>query len=152
MKEETKRKILLLFICAVTLIILYSAVRISDKRKEELLLSTSISEHLTEVKYNMINDYVVEEPNAIIYVSNSSEKKTKNFEKIFIPVIKKYNLENSIVFINIYEANIEDQFYQNAPELVFYKDSEVTDVVDASTLSTKKDIINILKERSVISD
>ena len=47
---------------------------------------------------------------------------------------------------------VVDPFYQSAPELVFYTNGEVSDIMDVSTLKTKDDIIKVLKERSVIND
>ena len=72
--------------------------------------------------------------------------------KISQGIIKKYNLENEVIYININETTIIDPIYQNAPELVFYKDGAISDIIDCSTLKSKKSIINELKERSVIDD
>ena len=57
-----------------------------------------------------------------------------------------------IIYININGITVVDPFYQSAPELVFYTNGEVSDVIDVSTLKTKDDIIKVLKERSVIND
>ena len=111
-----------------------------------------IKNYLTEIKYDEISNHVIEQPSSVIYVSNSSEDSTKKFENIFIPVVKKYNLENEIIYININGITVVDPFYQSAPELVFYTNGEVSDVIDVSTLKTKDDVIKVLKERSVIND
>lgn len=152
MKEQTKKMILLIAICTVTIGILVVALKLNYNREENLLSESKIKDYLTEIKYDEISNHVIEQPSSIIYVSNSSEDDTKNFEKIFIPVVKKYNLENEIIYININGITVVDPFYQSAPELVFYTNGEVSDVIDASTLKTKDDIIKVLKERSVIND
>lgn len=152
MKEETKRKILLAVICIVTLVVLVVALKLNDNRKEDELSTSKISNYLTEINYNEISTHVIEQPSAIIYVSNSSEDETKKFDEIFIPVIKKYNLENEIIYININETTLADPIYQYAPELVFYKNGEVSDVINVNTLKDKNDVIKLLKERSVIND
>lgn len=152
MKEEIKRKVLLVTICIITLAILVIAIRLNENRKQDELSTSKISNYLTEIKYEDVKSYVVEEPDAIVYVSNSSDDSTREFNDIFIPVIKEYNLENNIIFININNEEIDDAFYQNAPELIFYKESLVSDVIDVSTLSTSNDLKKILKERSVIGD
>lgn len=152
MKEQTKRVILLVVICVVTLSVLIIALKLHENKENNLLATSDISNYLTEINYDEIENHVIEQPSAIIYVSNSSEEKTIDFEKIFIPVIKEYNLENDIIYININETTIADPFYQNAPELVFYKDGEVSDVLDVSTLTKSSEVEEIFKERSVIGD
>lgn len=155
MKEQTKKMILLIAICTVTIGILVVALKLNQNREENLLSESKIKDYLTEIKYDEISNHVIEQPSSVIYVSNSSEDSTKkfeNFENIFIPVVKKYNLENEIIYININGITVVDPFYQSAPELVFYTNGEVSDVIDVSTLKTKDDVIKVLKERSVIND
>ena len=152
MKEQTKKIILLIAICIVTIGILVVALKLNVNMKENLLSDSNIKGYLTEINYEEISTHVIEQPKSIIYVSNSSDIKSENFEKIFKTVIKKYNLENDIIYININNKTIVDPIYQNAPELIFYKDGKIYDMIDCSTLSNKDKIIRALKERSVISD
>lgn len=152
MKEKTKKKILLAFICIITVVVLIVTIKIHENMENNLLSISKIDKYLTEIKYKEISTHVIEQPNTIIYVSNSSDENSINFENHFKDVVKKYNLENEIIYININNTNIIDPFYQYAPELIFYKDGEVSDMIDCSTLKSKKDIIKELKERSVISD
>ncbi len=152
MKRKTKNIIILTVVCIITLGILFAALKINRNRLNNMKNDSYIDSYLTQIKYSSINDFVVENPNAIIYVSNSNSKVSSNFEKMFAKVITKYNLENNIYYINIYNANLVDQFYQNAPEIVIYKDSSVSEVIDASTLKDYNAIINVLKERSIINE
>lgn len=152
MKEQTKKKILLIILCTLTLLVLYVAIRLNSNRKHSLLLNSNIKGYLSEIKYEEIESHIKENPDVIIYVSNSSQNESIKFEKTFKDVIKKYNLENEIIYININETTIIDPIYQNAPELVFYKDGVISDIIDCSTLKGNKKIINELKERSVIDD
>lgn len=152
MKEETKRLILLIAVCFATLMVLFVALKINANRNYNLSSTSSIDYYLTEVKYDGISNHIIENSNAIIYVSNSSEESSKIFEKKFKTVIKKYNLENEIVYININDTNIVDPLYQNAPELIFYKNGAVEDIIDCVTLKNYDSIVKELKERGVIND
>ena len=152
MKEKTKKTILLIAICLVTLMVLFIALKLNENRKQNLLSTSGMKGYLTEIRYEEIATHVVEQPNTIIYVSNSSDDSLYTFEKKFKTVIKKYNLENEIIYININDSVIVDPIYQNAPELVFYKDGQISDMIDCTTLKSSDEIINVLKERSVISD
>ena len=85
-------------------------------------------------------------------MSNSSDDKSRKFEKEFKKVVKKYNLENEIIYININDVTIVDPVYQYAPELVFYKDGEISDIIDCTILKNSKDIIKELVQRGIIND
>lgn len=152
MKEQTKKVILLIIICVFTIGVLFVALKLNSKRQKELLKASQIGNYLSEIHYEEIATHVVEQPNAIIYVANSSNKKANDFENKFRLVVKKYNLENEIIYINLNETTIVDPVYQYAPELVFYKDGEVADIIDCTTLKNSNAIIKALKERGVISD
>lgn len=152
MKDQTKKLILLIVICFVTLMVLFIALKLNANRNYNLLSTSSIDKYLTEVRYDSISTHIIENSNAIIYVSNSSEESSKLFEKNFKKVIKKYNLENDIVYININDTNIVDPLYQIAPQLIFYKNGAVEDIIDCITLKTYDNIVKELEERSVIND
>ena len=152
MKEKTKKVILLIIICTITLLILIAALRLNQKRLNEEASTSSIKNYLTEIRYEEISTHVIEDPDAIIFVSNSSNRASLEYEKKFIPVIKKYNLEIDVIYININNSVIVDPLYQNAPQLIFYKKSSVSDVIDCLVLKNKKDIINLFEERGFIND
>lgn len=152
MKEQTRKLILLIVILVVTLMVLIVALKIHENKENNILASSDISNYLTEINYEEIANHVIEQPSIVIYVSNSSEEASIEFEKIFIPVIKEYNLENEVIYININDTTLADPFYQNAPEFIFYENGYVNDVIDVSTLKTSSDVYDVLKERSVIVD
>ena len=152
MKEKTKKLILLVAICFATLAVLFIAIKLNENRKNDALSISGIKGYLTEIKYDEISTHVIEQPNTIVYVSNSSDDNSIEFEKIFKTVIKKYNLENEIIYININDVVIIDPIYQYAPQLVFYEGGEIYDIIDCKTLKSTDKIIKELKERSVISD
>lgn len=152
MKEKNKKTTLFIVVCILTILILVIALKINDSRIKEELSQSQMDNYLTEINYEEISNYVIEQPSIIIYVSNSAQSNISNFENIFKPVIKKYNLENEIIYININDTTIIDPIYQNAPELVVYKDGEISDVIDCDALKTSSDIIKSLKERGIIND
>ncbi|MEG2351416.1 MAG: DUF6568 family protein [Bacilli bacterium] len=150
MKEETKKKVLLITICVVTLAVLFVAIRLNEKRLNESLSTSKIDAYLSEIKYEELPNHLVEKPDAIVYVSNSSEQESIKFEGKFQNVIKKHNLENDIVYVNLNNLNIADVNYTYAPELIFYKDGKVSDVINATNLKLERDIIKIFRDRNII--
>lgn len=83
MKEQTKKMILLIAICTVTIGILVVALKLNQNREENLLSESKIKNYLTEIKYDEISNHVIEQPSSVIYVSNSSEDSTKSL-KIYL--------------------------------------------------------------------
>lgn len=152
MREYTKKVLLLIVICVLTIAVLVVALKLHENKVNDLLSESDIKNYLTEINYEEIQTHVTEQPNRVIYVTNSSEEETKVFDKIFIPVIKKYNLENEVIYINLNGTTIVDPVYQYAPELIFYQGGEISDIIDCSTIESSKDLTKVLKERSVISD
>ena len=152
MNEKTKKIILYVLLCVVTLGILFGAIRLNKNRIDNILSESYIIDYLTEIKYEEIDSYILEQPNAIIYVSNSKEEDSRNFERKFSKLIKKYNLENQIVYININNTNLADINFQNAPVLIFYDNKEVFDMIDCTTLKNEKSISKALEERKIIND
>jgi len=152
MKQKTKNLILYIFMCVLIITSSYVLIRLNYNKKSELLQTSYIKKYLSEVKYDDIKANLIENPSLIIYVSNSGDKKSEKFEKKFSKVIKKYNLENDVYFININNLNIKDSFYVNAPELLFYQNKEVSDIIDCTLLKNGKEIVKVFRERGIIND
>ncbi len=152
MKEETKKQILVIIICLLTMFLVVIALMLNARRNDNIAANSMIDGYLSEIKYEEITNHVVEKPDAVIYVTNSADEKSKKFDKMFQKVIKKNNLENEIVYVNVNDANIIDPIYTTAPELVFYSEGAISDIIDATTLKNDKEITKALKERSVIVD
>lgn len=152
MKEKNKKLIIYILMCIFTLVILFFVLKIGMNKKNYDMKISYIDKYLTEVKYDDLKINLLENPKTIIYVSDSSLKETRKFEKLFKNVIKKYNLENDIYYINIYNSKISSKTYKNAPEIIFYKETEIIDIIDCNLLEEEEDIINIFIERDVIND
>lgn len=152
MKERAKRFILLIAICIFTLILLFIALKLNEKRKEDILSVSNIDGYLTEINYDELSTHVIEQPNTIIYISNSSDDVSRKFEKVLKKVIKKYNLENEMIYININNTNIIDPVYSHAPSFVFYNKGQIEDIINCSDFNKVEQIIKVLEERSVIND
>ena len=152
MNQKTRNIILFIMLCLATFFINFMVIKLNQKRLNNILSQSDIKNYLAEITYEGISNKVIEEPNSVIYVSNSSLDESLKFEKIFIPLIKKYNLENYITYININELSITDPFYQNAPELIFYSQSSVSDVIDCNVIKSKKQLEKELRQRGIIND
>ena len=115
-----------------------------------MLSKSKISDYLSGISYSDISNYTTEQPRIVIYVTKGSIN--NDFEKNFIRVIRKYNLENEIVYLDIEDKNIVDPIYENSPELVIYRDGKVTDMIDCTLLKNTSSIKKALLERGIIND
>lgn len=109
-------------------------------------LNTSImNEHLTVINYNELDDYIVENKDAIIYVSILGNEDINNFERKFKSVIIENNLKNNILYLDITNENIESatkklKIEQEFPYLVVYTNGNITDTynIKENKYSSKK--------------
>ncbi len=102
-----------------------------------------LNESLFEIKYNELNSYVLENSQAVIYVSLVGDKDTRDFEVLFLNLIDNYNLIDKIVYFNLSDVvndeNIVDylkdsysvngiNFVNNTPCLLIFKDTKLVDI------------------------
>lgn len=109
-------------------------------------LNTSImNEYLTVINYNELDNYIVENKDAIIYVSILGNEDINHFERKFKNVVLENNLKNSILYLDITNENIESatkklQIEEDFPYLVVYTNGNITDTynIKETNYSSKK--------------
>lgn len=96
-------------------------------------LNTSImNKYLTVINYNELDNYIIENKNAIIYVSILGNEDINNFEKKFKNLVSEYNLKNEILYLDISNENISNatkklNIEEEFPYLVVYTNGLITD-------------------------
>ncbi len=115
---------------------------------EENKLYTSImNNYLTVINYNELDDYIIENKDAILYVSILGDKEINRFEENFKNNIVDSNLRNNILYLNVTEETknnaiqkfgIDEKF----PYLVVYTNGKITDTysIGKNKYNTKKTI------------
>lgn len=111
-------------------------------------LNTSImNEYLTVINYNELDNYIIENKDAIIYVSVLGSEDIHRFETKFKNDIVENNLKNTILYLDLtYEnrsiATKELQIEENFPYLVVYTNGKITDTynIAKTNYSSKKTI------------
>ena len=114
-------------------------------------LNTSImNEYLTVINYNELDNYIIENKNAIIYVSILGDEDINRFEKKFKNDILENNLKNSILYLDLTKENRtattkELEIEQDFPYLVVYTNGQITDTYNiVETNYSSKKIIKYL--------
>ena len=132
-REVPKKNYLYLFLIllgsSLFLIYLYKWYETYNETK----LNTSImSNYLTVINYNELDNYIMENKDAVIYVSILGNEDITKFEKKFKNIISEYNLKNDILYLDISNENINSatrklNIEEEFPYLVVYTNGVITD-------------------------
>lgn len=114
MKKENLREIskknyvyVILITIATCLALLY-LVNWYNLRNGEITTTSVISEAVTEVNFSEIDNYLLENPYIMLYITDFENLENQNFEKEFANYIKKYELNSKIIYIDIAKLTNDD--------------------------------------------
>lgn len=154
MKKEReiafKNYIILALVLIITIIgVIYIFMWYSSKEKSKLELPI-LDDYIMPINYNELNDYIVENKDAVIYTSVLNDVNIRLFENKFKNVIVKNNLNSSILYLDltneIKDNNVllkmEKKYGTKVdiPSVMVFRDGVLTDVYNI-----KKDNYNIKK-------
>ena len=154
MKKEReiafKNYIILALVLIITIIgVIYIFMWYSSKEKSKLELPI-LDDYIMPINYNELNDYIVENKDAVIYTSVLNDVNIRLFENKFKNVIIKNNLNSSILYLNltneIKDNNVllkmEKKYGTKVdiPSVMVFRDGVLTDVYNI-----KEDNYNIKK-------
>ena len=133
LREVPKKNYIYLFSVLLGSILLLIYLYTWHEAYNENKLNTSIMDkYLTVINYNELDNYIIENKDAVIYVSILGNEDIHNFEKKFKNLVGEHNLKNAILYLNISDENIsaatnklniEEEF----PYLVVYTNGVITD-------------------------
>ena len=107
MKNNTFRKIpiknyiILGIVILVTLFILYYFYLWVDVYKESKISIPILDKYMTVINYNELDNYVVENPDTIVYVSVLEDEKIREFEKQLKNKYRNNEIDNEVLYMNI---------------------------------------------------
>jgi len=130
-----KNYIYLLLIIILSLMVIYYIYLWHKSYKESLLNSEILSEYLNVINYNEIDDYIVENKDAVIYVSILGDEEINKFEMNFRNTIRDNGLRNVLLYMNVndYDKSVIDNKFNtdiDYPYLVVYTGGKITDIYD----------------------
>lgn len=123
--------------------------------------NTIVSEVITEMEYDSLSSYLLDNHEALIYVTSSTDQTIKKFEKQFKKYIIENDLVNDIRYLDISKEenkNIIKDIMNNysspslknmkdiyIPNLLYFKDGKLVDLLYLKeTKINKKDIENFI--------
>lgn len=153
-----KNYIYLVLIVFLTLGILYYLYLWSIEYRKEVTSDSVISSSLQLINYNEVEDYIVENDNVCLYISNKNIE-LKDFEKSLKHLIEKYNLERKILYLDITnnisndKYNIGDTYLTGVPKFIYFIDGKLVSSYDIDYNNYKiANIENYLRSIGVIEN
>lgn len=167
MKKEReiafKNYIILALVLIITIIgVIYIFMWYSSKEKSKLELPI-LDDYIMPINYNELNDYIVENKDAVIYTSVLNDVNIRLFENKFKNVIIKNNLNSSILYLDltneIKDTNVllkmEKKYGTkiDIPSVMVFRDGVLTDVynIKEDNYNVKK-LEKYLEKEDVIND
>ena len=149
MREIPKKNYFILFIVIVLSLLIAFYFRKWYKAYEDSYLSKSIvGNYLFQINYKELDNYLVENQSAIIYVSKVGNEKIRNFEKKFINAINQNDLKNKILYLDLsnYKGDTNDKYTINdinitsVPNISVFKNGKLDDIyfIDVDRYSMEK--------------
>lgn len=129
---------------------------INEQKKEKSIIANIIH----EIKTDDIDDYILENPNFIIYMASKDDCNDVSFEKKFKSFLIDNELEKETVFLNLDEINDEiylkfiQKYYNGANMPVFnnsiiiIENQKIRDILNGKKLKIKE-VKKFLKDNGV---
>ena len=168
MKKEKeiplKNYILLSIVLILTIVVVIYFFLWKNTYEKSKLQTPILDDYLLVINYNELNNYLVENKDAIIYVSKLNDESIRLFENKFKNIINKNNLNNKILYLDLTEELKENNIVKEinkkygkemteVPTMVIIKDGKIS-----SSYNIKENKYNIkllekyLEKEDVIND
>ena len=118
MKKETlrvvpiKNYIILGVILLFSFLLLYYLYLWFENYKETKLNMPILDKYMEVINYNELEDYLIENPNAIIYVSVLENSDIRDFEKKVKTAFKRHEISKEILYMDITNDNVNRNDYK----------------------------------------
>lgn len=123
-----KNYVILSIVIVVTMLILYYFYMWFDVYKETKLNMPILDKYMDVINYNELDDYLIENPDAIIYVSVLEDDKIREFEKKFKLSFKNNEINSDILYLDI-TNDIKDEDIKNDMEKKYmFNSTSITSV------------------------
>ena len=159
-KKLLRNYFILILICFLTfLLVLYIArwqEAYSEYQKETPVIRGTLNYEITAAE---LDHYLMENPTAVIYMCTSDSDSCRNFEKDFKKLIKRNNLQDDIIYLNLSGEDINNfvdsfnskykykiKLTENYPALVEFNEGKITSLIEG----TEDEVLTIEKANQFI--
>jgi len=127
-KIPIKNYVILGVVVVVTLFILYYFYMWVDVYKESKINIPIMDKYMTVINYNELDNYVVENPNTIVYVSVLEDEEIREFEKKLKDKYKSNQIDNEVLYMNITNDIENKDIKKDMISKYSLNDLDITDV------------------------
>lgn len=169
MKREIpiKNYIILIFILLTTIALVAYLYTPNEKKIDEKLNTPILGELMQVINYNELNNYLIENKDAIIYSSILGNKKIRNFEIQLKNIIKKNEFKYTLLYLDltseiknskkVNEINniyVDDEHkLSEVPSIMIYKNGKISSIYNIEKDNYNiKEVKNYLESSGVIYD
>ena len=134
MKKEKeipfKNYIILAVILIFTILLVVYLFNWQSIYQKNKLQESILDKYLMVINYNELDDYLVENKEAIVYVSVLNDEKIRMFENKFKNLIIKNDLNNKVLYLNLTNESVEinKKYLSNlseVPTLIIFDEGKV---------------------------
>lgn len=156
-KKIPAKNYIIVFIIAIVTIFLIITLSVRYKNQEDYKYETDITFFLSEIKWEEIDNFIVENHDIMIYIVNSNDDSFKELQTKVKKIISKNNYNKDIVVLNIKDQTEENlntlkekyfdtslkNFKINHDNLLIIKNGKVLNIfeVDNNSIDGLKDFI-----------
>lgn len=146
MKEELrkiplKNYIILGVVIFISVLLLYYFYMWVEAYNETKLNKPIMDKYMEVINYNELDNYLIENPNTIIYVSVLENLEIRNFEKKFKKIFRNNEINNEVLYLDITESiknknikkELKDEYFINSTSIL---DVPVIVVIDNGKLKS----------------
>lgn len=169
MRTIPKKNYVLLGLLTVVTILAVTYIGKWYLASENYYLENSVMKELVgEVKELEFENYILENPDVVIYIANDQSESTKKFEKKLKNYILEENLKSHFIYVNGKEStetflsNFKKKYFINEiketeityPNLLLLEDGKIKDILYQTSLTERnvKDVKLFLQKNGVLED
>lgn len=149
MREIPKKNYLILFIIAIVVVIATGILMNIYNANHEVVYESKIKTIVTEIKYEDLSNYLIENPNVVVYVNNSHKDNNK-LESDIYKLIADKNIQQYMIYMER-NKDIVDKYKlpKNNPLFIAFKDGKKVEIFSEEEY-TIEDIESFLVRNEVI--
>lgn len=141
-KIPTKNYVIYGVIVVVSLLVVFYLNEWYKAYKNKELENSYIANYVSEVSYDEFKNYVLENPNGIVYIGRTNCTECLDVEKKLYEVVNKNGLKEELIFLNLNDKSKQDNYLDDVKK-DFYSEN-------VSTPLTKLPAIAVFKDQKIV--
>jgi len=166
--NETKNYLIyVLIILASVLLVVYLRTWYRAYSLYQLTIPV-INGYLHEIKYDELDNYILENSNFVLYMCTSNDEECREYEREFRKIVRMNNLKDQIIYLNLNDhvkktnnilldskLAVEDLmtkeiFFNSYPTISIFRDKKLHDVLIINDTITMDKVNQFLEEYEII--